>query len=392
MEMKTKQRIYLDNAATSWPKPDTVYLATDAYQRDLGAPAGRSSYAEADEVQRTILRTRHRLADLLGVTEAKRVVFTSGGTGSLNLAIHGCLRSGDHVVTTVAEHNSVLRPLRYLEDKGWITVTRVGCDAAGQVDPDEVRQAINARTRLITMVHVSNVTGAVQPVQEVGQIAREQEVFFLLDVAQSLGHLPVEVEPFQADLVAGSCHKGLMGPLGLGVLYVGPRVEAELEPLWQGGTGTESETDRHPESLPEKYESGNLNVVGIMGLAAALDHLRETGLAVVEQHLRDRTRELIEGFSKIEAVQCYGPLDSTRSLGVVSITMDSCDPQELATILDQAYSIQTRAGLHCAPLMHRSLGTDQQGGTLRLSPGWFTTSEEIQVALRAVAEIAEATS
>jgi cysteine desulfurase family protein len=390
--METKQRIYLDNAATSWPKPDTVYLATDAYQRELGAPAGRSSYVEADEVQRTILRTRQRLADLLGVTEPKRNVFTSGGTGSLNLAIQGCLRSGDHVVTTVAEHNSVLRPLRYLEDKGCITVTRVGCDAAGQVDPDEVRQAINARTRLITMLHVSNVTGGVQPVQEVGEIAREQEVFFLLDVAQSLGHLPVEVETLQVDLVAGSCHKGLMGPLGLGVLYVGPRVEAELEPLLQGGTGTESETDRQPESLPEKYESGNLNVVGIMGLAAALDHLQETGLAVVEQHLRERTRELIEGLSEIDGVRYYGAPDSTDSLGVVSITMESCDPQELATILDQAYSIQARAGLHCAPLMHRALGTDQRGGTLRLSPGWFTTSEQIQVTLRAVAEIAEATS
>jgi len=387
--METKQRIYLDNAATSWPKPEMVYLATDTYQRELGAPAGRSSYVEADEVQRTILRVRQRLADLLGVPEPKRNVFTSGGTGSLNLAIHGCLRSGDHVVTTVAEHNSVLRPLRYLEDKGCITVTRVGCDATGQVDPDEVRQAINARTRLITMLHVSNVTGVVQPVQEIGQIAREQDVLFLLDVAQSLGHLPVEVESLQVDLVAGSCHKGLMGPLGLGVLHVGPRAEADLAPLLQGGTGTESETDQQPEGLPEKYESGNLNVVGIMGLAAALDHLQETGLAVVEQHLRDRTGELIEGLSRIEAVRCYGAPDS---LGVVSMTMQSCDPQELATILDQAYSIQARAGLHCAPLMHRAMGTDQRGGTLRLSPGWFTTSEDIQVTLRAVAEIAEATS
>jgi selenocysteine lyase/cysteine desulfurase len=180
-----------------------------------------------------------------------------------------------------------------------------------------------------------------------------------------------------------------MGPLGLGVLYVGERIQAELEPLVQGGTGTESELDQQPAGMPEKYESGNLNVVGIVGLAAALDHLQEVGLAVVEQHLRDRTAELIEGFSGIAEVRQYGPSDAARQLGVVSINIGQYDPQEAATILDQAYSVQTRAGLHCAPLMHRALETLPQGGTLRFSPGWFTTAEEIQVAVQAVAEIAK---
>ncbi|HIA20392.1 MAG TPA: aminotransferase class V-fold PLP-dependent enzyme [Planctomycetes bacterium] len=387
--MEKKQRIYLDNAATSWPKPAAVYTATDAYQRDLGAPAGRSNYQQADEVQRTVARTRHQLARLLGATAPEQVVFTSGGTGSLNQAIHGCLRLGDHVVTTVAEHNSLLRPLRYLEEQGRITVTRVGCGTSGQIDPSEVRQAMTSKTRLVAMLHVSNVTGAVQPVQEVGQIAREAEAFYLIDVAQSLGHTPIQVADCQADLVAGSGHKGLMGPLGLGVLYVGERIQAELEPLVQGGTGTESELDQQPAGMPEKYESGNLNVVGIVGLAAALDHLQEVGLAVVEQHLRDRTAELIEGFSGIAEVRQYGPSDAARQLGVVSINIGQYDPQEAATILDQAYSVQTRAGLHCAPLMHRALETLPQGGTLRFSPGWFTTAEEIQVAVQAVAEIAK---
>lgn len=387
--MEKKQRIYLDNAATSWPKPAAVYTATDAYQRDLGAPAGRSNYQQADEVQRTVARTRHQLARLLGATAPEQVVFTSGGTGSLNQAIHGCLRLGDHVVTTVAEHNSLLRPLRYLEEQGRITVTRVGCGTSGQIDPSEVRQAMTSQTRLVAMLHVSNVTGAVQPVQEVGQIAREAEAFYLIDVAQSLGHTPIQVADCQADLVAGSGHKGLMGPLGLGVLYVGERIQAELEPLVQGGTGTQSELDQQPVGMPEKYESGNLNVVGIVGLAAALDHLQEVGLAVVEQHLRDRTAELIEGFSGIAEVRQYGPSDAARQLGVVSINIGQYDPQEAATILDQAYSVQTRAGLHCAPLMHRALETLPQGGTLRFSPGWFTTAEEIQVAVQAVAEIAK---
>ena len=387
--MKKEERIYLDNAATSWPKPAAVYTATDIYQRELGAPAGRGNYQQADEVQRTIARTRHQLARLLGATASERVVFTSGGTGSLNQAIHGCLRSGDHVVTTVAEHNSVLRPLRYLEEQGRITVTRVGCDSHGLIDPTEVRQAMTSQTRLVAMLHVSNVTGAVQPIEEVGRIAREGEAFYLIDVAQSLGHLPIAVDACQADLVAGSGHKGLMGPLGLGVLYVGERIQPELAPLVQGGTGTESELDQQPEGMPEKYESGNLNVVGIVGLGVALDHLEEIGLAAVEQHLRDRTAELIEGFSQIDGVQQYGPSDAARQLGVVSINVGSYDPQEVATILDQAYSVQTRAGLHCAPLMHSALESVSQGGTLRFSPGWFTTAEEIQVAVQAVAEIAK---
>lgn len=233
--MEKKERIYLDNAATSWPKPAAVYQATDYYQRELGAPAGRSNYQQADQVQRTIDRARHQLARLLGASAPERVVFTSGGTGSLNQAIHGCLRPGDHVVTTVAEHNSILRPLRYLESQGRITVTRVGCGSSGEIDPAEVRQAITAQTRLVAMLHVSNVTGAVQPIDEVGQIAREANAFYLIDVAQSLGHIPIQVEACQADLVAGSGHKGLMGPLGLGVLYVGERVQSELAPLVQGG-------------------------------------------------------------------------------------------------------------------------------------------------------------
>jgi len=387
--MEKKERIYLDNAATSWPKPLAVYEATDTYQRDLGAPAGRSNYQEADQVQRTIGRARHQLATLIGASAPDRLVFTSGGTGSLNQAIHGCLRPGDHVVTTVAEHNSVLRPLRYLETQGRITVTRVGCGMRGEIDPAEVRQAITPQTRLVAMLHVSNVTGAVQPIEEVGQIAREADAFYLLDVAQSLGHIPIQVEACHADLVAGSGHKGLMGPLGLGVLYVGERVQPELVPLVQGGTGTESELDEQPEQMPEKYESGNLNVVGIVGLAAALEHLETTGLSVVEQHLRDRTSELIEGFSAVSGVQLYGPSDSARQVGVVSINVGSYDPQEVASILDQAYSIQTRAGLHCAPLMHRALESVAQGGTLRFSPGWFTTAEETQLAVQAIAEIAE---
>ena len=390
--MENHQRLYLDNAATSWPKPEQVYTATDAYQRHLGAPAGRSSYGEADEVQRTVARTRQQLSGLLGISTAEQVVFTGGGTSALNLAVHGCLRHGDHVITTVAEHNSLLRPLRYLEEKLAITVTRIGCGRSGQIDPEEVRQAILPQTRMIAMLHVSNVTGAIQPIEEVGQIARDCEAFFLIDVAQSLGHLPIQIDACHADLIAGSAHKGLMGPLGLGLLYVAPAVQQELEPLLQGGTGTDSEVDQQPSEMPEKYESGNLNVVGIMGLAAALEHLQEVGLGGMEQQLRERTMELSDGFDNISGVERYGPTDPTQQIGVVSINLQSYDPQEVAMILDQAYSIQTRAGLHCAPLMHRALGTDQQGGTLRFSPGWFTTAEHIQQAVQAVAEIAASKS
>lgn len=381
-------RIYLDNAATSWPKPASVYEAVDRYLRSNGAPAGRGAYGEAAEVERMVADARKRVASLLGEPDPKRVIFTANGTDSLNLAIHGLLQAGDHVVTTVCEHNSVLRPLRELERHAGVAVTRVECGSNRIVDPAAFAAAITRNTKLFVLTHASNVTGAIQPVEEVGAIAKSHGIRFLVDAAQSIGHIPVLAKQLNADLIAAPGHKGLLGPLGTGILYIAPGMEEHLRATRQGGTGTTSESDLQPETLPEKYESGNHNVPGIIGLGAALQYLTERSLDDIRQHEQQLTARLLDGFQSLKNVTIHGPRDALRQVGVVSIVIDGYDPQEVATTLDAAYSIQVRSGFHCAPLMHASQGTNQQGGTVRFSIGAFNTIEQIDHAIQAVGEIA----
>jgi selenocysteine lyase/cysteine desulfurase len=263
----------------------------------------------------------------------------------------------------------------------------VACDGQGFVDPDDIRRALRPETRLIALIHASNVTGAIQPVAEVGRIAREHGLLYLVDAAQSLGHVELDVRQIGAHLLAAAGHKGLLGPLGVGLLYIAPGVEARLEPLRQGGTGTRSDEDRQPPSLPDRYEAGNHNVPGIVGLGAGLTFLAERGVARIRQHQMQLTARLLEGLRVIAGVTLFGPADLARRLGVVSMTVRGYDSQELAVLLDAAYHIQTRAGLHCAPRMHQALGTAAAGGTVRFSPGAFNTLEEMDAAIQAVGEI-----
>lgn len=388
--MPSPPRIYLDNAATSWPKPQTVYAAVERYQRDVGAAAGRGTYREALEAAREVQAARRAVADLLGAEDPRQIIFTSNGTDSLNLAIHGTLACPGHVVTSVVEHNSVLRPLRFLEECGRVRVTRVACDAAGVVDPDEIRAAMRPDTRLVALTHASNVTGALQPAAEVGRISRAHGALYLLDAAQTLGDLPLDVDTIGVDLLAAPGHKGLLGPLGTGVLYIRRGVETELASLKQGGTGTWSDQDRQPATMPDKYESGNLNVPGILGLAAGVAHVRERGLAAIRRRCVELTGRLLNGLAEIGGVRIHGPRTAGDRVGVVSITLEGFDPQELAATLDSVYQVQVRSGLQCAPLMHRALGTLEGGGTVRFSLGPFTTSEEIAAAVAAVEAIAAA--
>lgn len=381
-------RIYLDNAATSWPKPDAVYAAVDHSLRHLGAPAGRSGYAEAAEVSQAVDAARVRIAGMLGLDEPTHLIFTSNGTDSLNLAIHGVVRPGDHVVTTVVEHNSVLRPLAQLEETAKVTVTRVGCDSAGVVDPDEIRAAIGSRTRLVAISHASNVTGALQPVEEVARIARAAGVLVLCDAAQTVGHMPVDLYRLGVDLLAASGHKGLLGPLGTGILAIRHDAAHRLESVRQGGTGTHSEQTRQPDELPSKFESGNLNVPGILGLAAGVEFLQNRGIEEIEREGQRLTERLLAGFRDIAGLRVLGPESAQERVALVSIVLASYDPQELALGLDAAFRVQVRSGLHCAPAMHESLGTGESGGTVRFSLGPFTTEAEIDTAIEAVAEIA----
>ena len=381
-------RIYLDNAATSWPKPEAVYDAVDDYQRRLGAPAGRGGYTEAAEVSRRVEAARRSVATLLGLEDPTHLIFTANGTDSLNLVLHGLLRSGDHVVTTVVEHNSVLRPLAELAAGHGVEVTQVGCSAAGFVDPDDIRRALQRHTRLVAVSHASNVTGAVQEVGIIARHAREAGVLTLCDAAQTVGHAPVDMRALGVDFLAASGHKGLLGPLGTGVLAIRPQAAGQLHSVRQGGTGTQSESARQPDVLPSKFESGNLNVPGILGLAAGIEYLAERGLATIEIEGSALVERLLAGFREVDGLRVFGPAETSRRVPLASIAIDGYDPQEVALSLDAAYRIQVRPGLHCAPLMHETLGTQRDGGTVRFSLGPFTTPEDVDAAIEAVAEIA----
>jgi selenocysteine lyase/cysteine desulfurase len=303
------------------------------------------------------------------------------------MAIHGLLRPGDHVVTTVVEHNSVLRPLHACREHIGIDVTYVGCNDEGVIDPDDMQRALRPETRLVVVLHASNVTGAIQPVAEVAGRMQGHAALLLLDAAQSLGHLPTAMADLGCDLLAAPGHKGLLGPLGTGILALGPRAVDRVASTRQGGTGTRSETDEQPDSLPDRLESGNHNVPGILGLGAGVAYLRERGLDALRRHEVELTQKLVEGLAETSGVTVYGPRQSDRRVGVVSVSIEGYDSQEAAALLDAAYGIEVRAGLHCAPRLHRALGTLERGGALRLSLSCFNTAEDVAAAIAAIREI-----
>lgn len=378
--------IYLDNAATSFPKPEAVYAAVDHYNRQIGVAIGRGSSRSAIEAQAIVDRCRSKVAQLLGAASADRVVFTFNGTDSLNLGIQGLLRPGDHVVTSTIEHNSVLRPLRRAERDHGVSISLVTPDSAGRIEPAEVRAAMRHDTRLIVTLHASNVTGVVQPIADIGQIAREHGAYFLLDAAQTAGHLPIDLGQIPVDLLACPGHKGLLGPLGTGILCLRPELEHSLLETRQGGTGSNSEDDSQPQSLPNKYESGNHNAPGLCGLEAALSYFDARSVQAILDEEQLLTSQLIEGLKCIDGVRIPGPPADER-VGVVSCVIDGLDAHECANILDEDFGIQTRAGLHCAPGIHRLHGTCAGGGSLRFSLGAFNSQADVSAATDAIATI-----
>ncbi|PHR97749.1 MAG: aminotransferase [Blastopirellula sp.] len=381
------KRIYLDNAATSWPKPQAVKEAVCLHFDTLGASSGRSGYQEAIEVERLISETRLRLARFIGCQDSSRIVFTQNGTDSLNLVLHGLLQENDHVVTTEIEHNSVLRPLHDLSESRNVSTTMVSPNSEGIVEVQSIQQAITPETRLVVISHASNVTGVIQPIAEIISAAHAQGAKVLVDAAQTAGHLPIDVGQLQVDYLASPGHKGLLGPLGTGMLYIAPGEETSLKSIRQGGTGTSSEQPEQPSVLPQKYESGSHNVPGILGLNAAIKYLTDRGVADVQKSIELLTDQLITGLDEIPDIWRYGPNQITPQIGVVSLNVNGLESHELATILDSSYRIQVRAGLHCAPLMHRSLNTLETGGTVRISLGAFNTSAEISKVLEALREL-----
>src|SRR5262245_57661616 len=375
---------YLDNAATSFPKPEAVYQALDRFARKDLANPGRAGHKMALAAERTLDDTRHLLNQLFRGEGPERFVFTLNCTDALNMAFKGVLADGDHAITTDLEHNSVSRPLRAMELAGRITLTRVRADGGGTVDPDAIRKAITPRTRLIALTHASNVLGTVQPVAEVGRIAREHDLLFLVDAAQTAGVVSIDFQAMAIDLLAFPGHKSLLGPTGTGALYVGPR--ATLRPWREGGTGGDSASETQPREFPYYLEGGTPNVLGVAGLIAGLDYVEGRGLDAIHGHEAELIERLWRRLDELDGFTVYGHRDHARRVGTISFKCDALPAAELGGILDQAFDIAIRPGLHCAPYIHRAIGTFPEG-TVRVSPGPFNTPEEIDRLAGALSEI-----
>ena len=375
--------IYLDNAATSFPKPKQVIDAVAHYLNKIGGNPGRAAHAPAREAGRVIDRTRRSLAKLLGNVEPSRILCTPSTTVALNLAFKGLLQAGDHVVTTSMEHNSVMRPLRGLQKLG-ISHSQIPCSPRGELDPADISPLIRPQTRLIALIHGSNVTGNLMPLSEVGRIAREHGILLLVDAAQTMGRIPIDPQESNIDLLAGPGHKGLLGPMGTGFLYVRPGLE--LEPLWEGGTGTYSESMEQPETWPERFESGTLNAPGLAGLAAGIAEVQKLGLEAIAAHEQSLIESLAAGLSQLPGIILYGSPDKSSCTGTLSFNVQELDCSEVAHILDTAYAIAVRSGLHCAPAAHRTINTFPHG-TVRASVGPYNTQEDIHTLVHAVSEI-----
>jgi cysteine desulfurase/selenocysteine lyase len=389
----TARRLYMDNAATSFPKPPAVHQAMMHYATELGASPGRGSYAEAREAGRLMYQCRQRICKLINGTSPEHVIFTLNTTDALNLAIRGIVRPGDHVITTWMDHNSILRPYNALVDQMSIEQTRVKVDPqTGLVDPQDIAKAITPKTRLISVVHGSNVTGTVQPVEEVGKIAREHDIPLLVDAAQTLGHMPVDVQAMNIDLLAFPGHKGLLGPLGTGALYIRPGLEKKMRPVREGGTGSVSEHDVQPDFMPDRFEPGSHNAIGIIGLSEGVQWILDQGIDKLWQHEQDLIRVMLDGLTDtgpIPGLTLYGPQGVRNRCGVFSVRIEGYDqPQTLSDVLEKEFGILTRSGIHCAPLAHQTFGTHGLGGMTRLSFGPFLTKQDVKYACDALAVIA----
>lgn len=376
--------IYLDNAATSFPKPEVVYAAVDRTLRGVGASPGRGGHREALAAARLVFAAREAAASLFGVADSARIAFTASATEAINCALFGLLRPGDRVVTSSMEHNAVTRPLRALQERG-VVVVKVPADRQGFVDPAAIKAACAEPTRLVVLTHCSNVTGTLQPVEEIGPWCRRQGILFLVDAAQSAGLFAIDVASLGIDLLAVPGHKSLLGPPGTGLLYV--REGITLQPLIYGGTGGNSHSELPPEAMPERLEAGTLNTPGLAGLLAGIEFLLGEGVVAVRAREAELLGRLIDGLREIPDVELYGPLDPRFHGGALSFNLTGRDPAEIGFLLDRDHAILCRVGLHCAPDAHRTIGTFPRG-TVRVSPGFFTTEAEIDHLVGAVAAVA----
>ncbi len=378
--------IYLDNAATSWPKPPEVLKAmTDALEISGGNP-GRSGHRLSIAAARVIYDSREEVARYFGIDNPLRVIFTSNATHAINLVLKGILKPGDRVVTSSMEHNAVMRPLRILEKKGVRLVT-VRCAYDGSLDVKDVKKAVDANTRLIVMTHASNIAGTILPVAEIASLAHEAGALILVDAAQTAGALPINMVETGIDLMAFTGHKELQGPPGIGGLVISENMDyKKMEPLIHGGTGSRSDSEEQPDDLPDRFESGTANLAGIAGLGAGLRYIKAITIEEIRAHMKKLAQALFEGLSSIPKLKLYGTLNPDKSVAIVSFTINGMHVSEIGLRLDEEYGILSRVGLHCAPSAHKTLGTFPEG-TVRLSPGLFTSMDDIQSTIKAISKV-----
>jgi len=379
--------IYFDNAATSWPKPEAMMNAVEYFNSNIGSNPGRSGHHLSVDAGRILYEVRDNAAEIFGADDPLRIALTSNITHSLNIVLRGMLKSGDHVITSSMEHNSVMRPLRELERNG-VDLSIVTCDSRGMLDPCEIEKSVKKNTKLIVLNHASNVTGTILPVEEAGKISSGYGIPFCVDAAQTAGCVEIDVNRMNIDILCFTGHKGLYGPMGTGGFYLRKGLEGKIDNLMSGGTGSMSEFEEQPDFMPDKYESGTLNAIGFAGLAAGMKFVRETGIDVIRKREDELTGYFIKSLEDIGGIHLFGPENIRDRTSVVSFNIEGVTPSESAYIFDEEYGILSRPGLHCAPSAHRTIGTFPEG-TNRFSFGYFNTFGEIDTAVGAIRKILE---
>ncbi|MGL5693025.1 MAG: aminotransferase class V-fold PLP-dependent enzyme [Peptostreptococcaceae bacterium] len=376
--------IYLDNAATTYPKPEVVYDAVLDCMKNYCANPGRAGHKLAMRAAREIYDARENIAKLFNIDNPMNIIFTSNATDSLNLAIKGCVKKGDHIITTSMEHNSVIRPIKALEVCG-IENTIVDCDEYGFLDIDKLEKSIKPNTKLIVSTHASNVCGTIIDIQKIGQIAKKHNILFLADVSQTAGVYDIDVKDMNIDMLAAPGHKCLFGPQGTGILYV--RDGLKIDILKEGGTGSNSEDLFQPDLVPDRYESGTNNTSGIAGLNAGVKFIFEEGIEKIRKHEEELCEYMLTRLEEIPSIKVYGTRDINKRAAVIALNIEDIDSGEVTFILDSEYDIATRSGIHCSPLAHTTLGTLEEG-VVRFSLGYFNTKDEVDKTIQALKEIA----
>ncbi|MEN6375972.1 MAG: aminotransferase class V-fold PLP-dependent enzyme [Smithella sp.] len=377
--------IYFDNAATSWPKPPEIIAAMQNYLQNIGGSPGRSGHRLSIEAARIVFDTREKLAQLFNVPDPLQIVLTKNATEALNIAIFGLLKPGDHVITSGMEHNSVMRPLRIMEARG-VHITVIPCDKTGLIDPAQITGAIKKNTKAIFITHASNVMGTVLPVSDIGRIAREHGLTLCVDAAQTAGCLPIDVTEMNIDLLAFTGHKSLLGPPGTGGLYIREGLEKNMEPLCVGGTGSRSEMETQPDFMPDRYEAGTPNTVGIAGLQAGVEFVLSKGIGTIKSKEENLAKLFVDGISNLPGITLYGQTSVDRRIPVVSFNIAGMDAGAVALELDEHFKIMSRSGLQCAPAAHKTIGT-YPTGTVRFSFSYFNTEEQVIKAIKALEQI-----